>query len=775
MESASLNMPNTEKNFITPWQWMRHVVRAAQDLRSRRGEIRMALVLLGLIILPSGLLGYFSWRALENEKLLSQERLQESYHQFARLAAREIDDEIAKVEHRWVSATNEIFSEPLHEATIENAEQLVENEPLIAACYVLAAPGKVIYPSGIGLSYGTTAHVLENEPRVREYDVFEKLVARGEEFEYRTFQVDSALTVYRHLLTKVWNPQLRGMAETYIGRALMKQGEWEAALKVFQNVLVNYAEVRDLNDMHLRFLAQYQVAVSLENLGSDREAVEALLQLNRDLLDRSDAINLAQYTHFVDQIRALVPRLLASPNLPERDGYAARFRALGEQSKKQTSQRYFLQLLDRKLNGAVIERKHFSSRFRYLSDEAADEPYLLAYRFLPDVSGNFIAGITGLQINLAKLEEQLFPSILQNLKFSDRVMLAILNEKGDFVIGTTKPIGNEPIAVKALAAPFDLWQVAVYLTDVRPASPRWNFRSLVGLWIISLLLLSILSGAYFFIRRAQREARLSQMKSTFVSNLSHELRTPLASIKMLAELMEMQMTTRNALAVETYKTRIEQYLSIIRRESERLGRLIESLLNFSKIERGVKQYEFEYEDPAAVLSMALESFRLHAEAQDFKLEFDYAEPLPEVRMDADAITQVMLNLLNNAVKYSDHVKEIHVRISCRDGFVLVEVRDRGIGIPANEIPKIFDDFYRVDQRLNSHQQGGVGLGLTLVRHIVNAHGGTVSVRSEVGRGSTFAFTLPVVKEHHLPANDSTLMPDAHGEPALSKHHLETTP
>jgi signal transduction histidine kinase len=735
----------------------------------------MALVLLGLIIFPSGLLGYFSWRALENEKLLSQERLQESYHQFARLAAREIDDEIANVERRWASAANETFSEPLHDATIGNVARLVEEEPLIAACYVLAAPGKVIYPSGSSLPHGTAAQVLENEPRVREHDVFEKLVARGEEFEYRTFQVDSALAVYRHLLTKVGNPQLRGMAEVYIGRALMKKGEWEAALKVFQDVLANYAEMRDLNDMHLRFLAQYQIAVALENLDRDREAVDALLQLNRDLLDRSDAINPAQYTHFVDQIRALAPRLLASPNLSEREGYVARFRALGEQSKKQTSQRYFLQLLDRKLNSAVIERKHFSSRFRYLSDEAADEPYLLAYRFLPDVSGNFIAGIAGLQINLAKLEEQLFPSILQNLRFSDRVMLAILNEKGDFVIGTTKPMGNEPIAARSLSTPFDLWQVAVYLTDVRPASPRWNFRSLVGLWFISLLLLSILSGAYFFIRRAQREAKLSQMKSTFVSNLSHELRTPLASIKMLAELMEMQMTARNALAVETYKTRIEHYLSIIRRESERLGRLIESLLNFSKIERGVKQYEFEYEDPMAVLSMALESFRLHAEAQGFKLDFDGAESLPEVRMDADAITQVMLNLLNNAVKYSDQVKEIHVRTSCRDGFVVVEVRDCGIGIPASEIPKIFEDFYRVDQRLNSHQQGGVGLGLTLVRHIVNAHGGAVSVRSEVGRGSTFTFTLPIAKEPPVRVTGSTLMADAHEEPALSKQHLEPTP
>ena len=194
------------------------------------------------------------------------------------------------------------------------------------------------------------------------------------------------------------------------------------------------------------------------------------------------------------------------------------------------------------------------------------------------------------------------------------------------------------------------------------------------------------------------------------------------------------------------KAPAEQYLSVIRRECDRLSRLIENLLDFAKIERGVKQYHFDYEDLTIVLCMAVESFRPHAEAQGFRLDIDIVEPLPEIRLDADAMAQVVLNLLSNAVKYSDDVKEIRVQAYRHGSHVVIAVTDRGIGIDAAEIPKIFDDFYRVDQRLNTPKQGGMGLGLTLVRHMVQAHGGSISVRSEVGKGSTFSVMLPIPAE-----------------------------
>jgi signal transduction histidine kinase len=717
-------------------------------LKNKRNEVHMGLVLLALIIFPSSLLGYFSWRAMGHEKLLAQERLRESYRQFALLAAREIDDTLKEAEKGWVTAVQGFF-QPDMQSLSENFGELTRQEPLIAASFLLTAPGKVTYPLALNLQEESVLPELwEKDVYIHEHNIFHQLVAQSEELEYRAYDLNGALVSYRKILSEVSNPQLRATAESYIGRVLMKKGDWTAALATFQDMLIRYPEVRDLNKMSLRFLAQYQMTICLENLGRDQEAIETLLRLHQDLLERSDTINTLQYSFFLDQIPPIAARLLTSPRLFDSMRYQTQFRLLAQQNKKRISEKYFLQLLDRRLSKMVLERKYYKPKFTYVSDTTDDEPYLLAYHPLPDISGLYTMGLFAVQIDLAQLRQRLFPRILHTLKFSDQVTMAVLNTTGDYVIGIERP-AYQPIAEQTLAAPFDFWQVAVYLRDPQTVSRWGNFRTTLGLWLISLLFISIILGVYIFVRRVQREAHLSRMKSTFVSNVSHELRTPLASIKLLAELLEMQWSGDSGGASEKHQAPAMHYLSVIRRECDRLSRLIENLLDFARVERGVKQYHFEYEDLAIVLRMAIESFRHHAEALGFSLDTDIMEPLPEMRLDADAMAQMMLNLLSNAVKYSDEVKAIRVRVY-RDGSqVLIEVTDHGIGIDATEVPKIFDDFYRVDQRLNTQKQGGMGLGLTLVRHIVHAHGGCIDVYSEVGKGSTFLVTLPIPAEEML--------------------------
>jgi signal transduction histidine kinase len=730
------------------WLWKSRVA-IAKKIRARRTEIRLAVVFLAFIIIPSGLLTYFSWGAIENEKLLSQERLKESYRQFARLAGREIDNELEKADEHWISQVEEILKTGKMIPPLEEFDRLVRNQPLIAASFLLTAPGKVVYPPGLGLheEKPSLPASWEKESYAREHEIFDKLVARGEELEYRVNDLDGAIAAYREIPAAVSNPRLWAIAESYVGRALTKKSEWEEALAIFQSLLAKYPDERDLNGMYLRFLAQYQIAVCLDNLDRDREAIESLLRLNQDLLERSDAINALQYSFFLEQIRSMAPRLLASPRLSHPASFKARFDSLAAQNKKRISQKYFLQLVERNLDKMIIKRRPYKSKFSYISDEAEDGPYLLACLPLPDSSDIYVNGLLGLQIDLQQLTQQLFPRVLRNLKFSEQVTLAILNERGDYVLGTTRPIRN-PIAAQTLAAPFDFWKVAIYLGDEQAEPQKLDFRTTLELWLISILLLSILFGAYLFIRHARRQAYLSQMKSNFVSNVSHELRTPLASVKMFAELMELQLAG-NPASPGDFKASAQQYLGIICRECDRLSRLIENVLSYSNIERGVKQYQLEYEDPAAILAAAVESFRPHAEVKGFLLEVEIADDLPELRMDADAILQVMLNLLSNAVKYSEEVKEIRVRAYRAGPAVKVEVADRGIGIDSIELRKIFDDFYRVDQRLSSHKQGGMGLGLTLARHIVRAHGGDIRADSEPGKGSTFSFTLPIPAEEKL--------------------------
>lgn len=743
---ASASLKNTaaagQPGSVKQNRWLRR--RGRKLSQERRGELRNAAIFLALIILPGAALAYLSWRAIENEKWLARERLQESYRQFDYLAARAIDEELKKTEKAWVTDLRELSKTQGKSLEAASLDEFVARQPLVAACFLLMAPDKVIYPPGVRLTEGAgAARRWEQDAYVHEHELFEKMVARGEELEYRQFDLEGAAATYRQLHARLENPRLRAVAESHVGRALMKKGDYAAALEVFERLLQAYPEERDLNGLYLRLLAQYQIAAALENQGRDAEAVQALLRLYRDLLERSDAVNAVQYSYFVEQIRNLAVRVLSSARLPEAGAYQAELHALAEQNKKRLSQKYFLQLLERKLNKMVIERKQYTARFRYVSDEADNEPYLLAYRPLPDEHGGYVTGLLGVQIDLAGLRSQLFPAILSRLKVGEGVALAILNEKGDYVIGTER-VPAPPLAVQALSAPFDFWQVAVYVKD-EPRAPGLNLRALLPFWFVTLLLASILSGAVIFFGRARRAARLAQLKSDFVSNVSHELRTPLASIKMMAELLATPAMIKPE-GPASARGRAAQYLGVIQRECDRLTRLVENVLDFARLERGAKEYRFEYEDPVAVIRLALESFRPHAEAQGFTLTADCEEDLPELYLDADAIVQVLLNLLGNAVKYSAERKEIHVRLFRSARRVAVAVADRGIGIPAAEIPKIFREFYRVDQRLNARQQGGMGLGLTLARQIVAAHGGTIEVQSEVGVGSTFTFYLPIPRE-----------------------------
>ena len=727
--------------------------------RRRKNELRLAAIFVVLIFLPGGLLAYFSWRAIENEKLLSEQKIIASYREFVRLATLEIDNELENVQARLQASVEKTMVHLEPRPAAGQLDSLIRAEPLVLSFTLLLGPGEVVYPPELSLNReGLSGHPEQSEAIARDYEMYAELAGEGEGLEYHANDFAGAIAAYRRILTETSSSQLHAMGYTLIGRAQTKQADWKAALQTYENLLHNYPEVRDLNRMYLRFLAQYQIAVCLDNLDRDQEAIEALLRMNRDLLERSDTINRLQYSHFEEWIKTLLPKLFAAPSLSAAEDYRQQFESLARQSKKPTSEKYFVQLFDEELRAAVIKRKSYRPLIRYFSGQADDEPFLLGYLPLPDQSGSHVSGLLGFRVNLARLREMIVPAILRQLKTSDAIVLAILDNYGNYVIGTARP-NAAPVATMVLGPPFKFWQVGVFLDNGKPASSPGDSRTLLWLWLISVLLLSIFFGAYIFVQYARHEARLSELKSAFVSRVSHELRTPLTSIKMLAEHMEMQLRKTAAATEEDFRSRTEQYLSVICRESDRLGRLIENILDFSKIERGVKQYTFEYEMPAVVLHKAIDSFRPHAEAQGFSIRTTIDDALPELLLDSDGITQAMLNLLSNAVKYSEKEKIIDVR-AFRDGdHVRVEVEDRGIGISAADKVSIFDEFYRVDHQLHSRRQGGVGVGLALVKHIVQAHRGKIEVRSEEGKGSTFIVCLPIPADDSDKATDSTATPN----------------
>jgi signal transduction histidine kinase len=268
-------------------------------------------------------------------------------------------------------------------------------------------------------------------------------------------------------------------------------------------------------------------------------------------------------------------------------------------------------------------------------------------------------------------------------------------------------------------------------TTIADISNRWTRMAFLILGALSLLMGGGMILAY---RNVSSEIALAKLKSDFVSNVSHELRTPLALIRLYAETLELGRISNAG--------KHQQYYEIIRKESERLSSLINNILDFSRIEAGKKEYSFRDTDVADLVRNTLESYRFEIEQNGFHFEQKIDNNLPPLRVDREAIARSLLNLVNNAVKYSAAEKYLGVHLYRRNDNVNLEVIDHGIGIPVKEHDKIFDKFYRVGDPL-VHNTKGSGLGLSLVRHIVQAHGGKLAVESAPGQGSKFIITLPV--------------------------------
>jgi len=265
----------------------------------------------------------------------------------------------------------------------------------------------------------------------------------------------------------------------------------------------------------------------------------------------------------------------------------------------------------------------------------------------------------------------------------------------------------------------------------------WRIQP-VFYWLALFLILGItLFGAYILWRDVRREVQMAEMRSQFVSSVSHELKTPLTAIRMFAETLRLGRS-------KDKKTK-EEYLDTIVNESQRLTRLLNNVLDFSKIEQGKRTYRPESASLYGIIRSAARAMEYPLNQQGFKLNIQTEEGLPEVQVDRDAIEQALLNLLHNAMKYSGDSREIELRLRKENNSALIQVMDGGIGIELQEKSRIFEKFYRIPSPENERIVG-TGLGLALVSHIVKEHKGHIKVESNPGKGSTFSIYLPLEGE-----------------------------
>jgi signal transduction histidine kinase len=353
-----------------------------------------------------------------------------------------------------------------------------------------------------------------------------------------------------------------------------------------------------------------------------------------------------------------------------------------------------------------------------------------------------LVGVAGMVLDVPFFSRTLLPGMIRKAlpeyfpgETGTDIEVMVKDGSGRLLIGDDHPAPPGEVLTRRFPFVFEDWTLILHNHRSTPERlARINFFLNAGLLLMLGALLVF--GIVLALRTADRALRLSAMKSDFVSNVSHELRTPLASIRVFAELMRLGRVQS--------PEKVREYGDFIERESRRLSRLIENILDFSRIESGRKTYTFGPADLRQVVEGVLQSFEVHLKHNGFTARFE-APPgdLPKIVADPDALGQAVHNLLDNAVKYSGEARDIEVvlKASPSGDEVSLAVRDHGIGIARAEQAKIFDRFHRVSTGL-VHEVKGSGLGLSLVQHIMTVHGGTVTVDSTPGKGSTFTLRLP---------------------------------
>jgi signal transduction histidine kinase len=348
--------------------------------------------------------------------------------------------------------------------------------------------------------------------------------------------------------------------------------------------------------------------------------------------------------------------------------------------------------------------------------------------------------IFGAQLNLNRLVNGLRDVVLPDPALRDEICVAILDDNARPVIISSanfQAAWKRPFVATEIGEALPHWEVAAYLVNPARLTQLAHTTKLTLGLLIATLVLAIGIGGWLIVADLNRQLALARQKTDFVSNVSHELKTPLTSIRMFSELLAEQRVADPA--------KQTSYLQIITAETARLTRLINNVLDFSRMERGEKKYSFRDADLVCIVRETVETYRPHLENCGFVLECILPDSVLPVRADTDAIAQVIVNLVSNAEKYSNSEKKIVIEASRRDGplpCAEVKILDRGPGVPRGCEQKIFEKFYRAHDSLSSGIQGS-GLGLTLARQIARAHDGDVVYEPRADGGSCFALRLPL--------------------------------
>jgi signal transduction histidine kinase/tetratricopeptide (TPR) repeat protein len=712
-----------------------------KQLKNISAKTKILLFALILIILPSGILGYFGFKSIENRGL----RLKENYRGMARLMRDKLEGELLNLESSFLrDIMNKEWNRDFQ--TIKQLlGQIREQHPLVGEIFIMDAEGSMIHPN---LALNAEPLIQTGQERIQAGR--NDLINLGEREEFIKRDYPSALRYYQQAMRQAASDPLRSYVRMFVARCYFKMKNIKKAEEEYHKLLELSEEVQSPDGTPLKIIGLIQLSETYAFLGEEKTQLNTLFALYEELISAPEGFK--GYDFYLETVKNELSQISQSLVFEKSD--LNRLEKLKTEEKAQMERVRYLRSVRQALNpqlnfNAVTDDKTQASisghPSRHMTWNLDGKSYQVGYISLSSSGVQTRPRVLVYQFDEEFVLTKLLSGIEKKGELGEKIHIGIISEEESLVSPLKIAPPPQALAVENLSQFFPWWRLVLFDKDRKNVEDIVRREKLLyGAALLSIFAL-ILVGIMMTLKAATHEADMARLKSEFVSNVSHELKTPLSLIRLFGETLELDQVAD--------AEKRKKFSHIIARESQRLSYLIDNVLNFSKIESGQKEYIFEQVDLVKVVSNTLEAYKFYLKDRGFELDISIPRNPIYMQIDKDAISQALLNLLSNAEKYSKERKYIGVRIIPKDCEVWVIVEDKGPGIPEASLKRIFDKFYRGEHGTAQDVQGS-GLGLTIVKHIVESHGGQIGVESEVGKGSRFTIRLPIEGNRILPNKDS---------------------
>ena len=686
---------------------------------------RLGIGLVFAFLLPTLALSYLGIQSVRNEAVARRQLLDDTHRSIRAVVGSGIDARIAEVDRALL---REVAADQPDRATLIARVQEAETAQPWLQPLVLLDPGEeVLYPPQ-GRELAATARRLE-PPRTRSE--FDTLLAAAEAAELRAERPARAATLYAEAVAKATTDDEHTLALNAKARSELKANQPGRALDSYE-ALIATASTLDAGQARRVLIANHQIITCYEAMADAAGAAQATVDFFRALIELRFIVDEDHHAFYRATLDEVVRRHAFD------DAVRAELATLHRREQRQHDTASVLDSLTRvaaQLAPAFLVQPQGETGARYV---AAPDPEL-GVLSLALIAGRDQARGDDELVLVRQWHQAdivpLFEDVLSERGPWNDAGIALLDPDGRLVMGSTDETPADRSLQGTALVNLPGWQVATF-----PLGGSFEVTAAndVRRYTLFLLLVvgTVVAGLALAARSISKELALSRLRAEFVSSVSHELKTPLAVIRMFAE------NLREGWVSEEKKA---EYYEVIGRESDRLSGLINNVLNLSRIEAGTQQYQLVTTDVRALLQEMLTRYRPHLRAAEVELSVELPEHAVLAHADPEALEQVLINLLSNATKYiRDEERTVTVSLSTKAHHAEIRVADTGIGMSPEQVAHIFDRYYRADAE-PVRAVPGSGIGLTLVRHIIQAHGGEIRVESVPNAGSTFTIILPVMR------------------------------